>query len=66
MLYIKLESDICRCEGPCFAKTTITGSNPKCAILTEPYVSNCPFQKPEREVTNGKRYFYSRYYPSVK
>ena len=36
---------------PCFAR-----DRGACTILTETYPYDCPFCKPEREVTNGKHY----------
>lgn len=48
---------VCNTEGPCFAKKEISGSM-RCVCLhtTYPAGKKCPFQKPERDVTNGKRY----------
>ena len=47
----------CKEDGACFAK-----QHNRCQILNDPKVygkGTCPFQKPEREVTNGRFYPYN-------
>lgn len=46
-------SDVCRDTiGECFAR-----QNGKCGCLRNTKFKNgCPFKKPDREVSNGKRY----------
>lgn len=43
-------SNVCKCEGKCFARGEIAG---KCTILTEAYEKDCPFQKADRHYTKG-------------
>ena len=54
------ENNICKCKGDCFAKVKgIDPSRPKCDILKTGYTHDCPFQKPERDKTNGVWYPYN-------
>lgn len=46
---------ICMLHGACFAR----GEYKRCKILTKAYAKNCPFQKPECDVTKGVRYGYN-------
>ena len=45
---------VCKIAGKCFAKR-----EGRCEILRETPDERCSFQKPVREVTNGKRYAYN-------
>lgn len=49
----------CKDTRPCFAK-----KGNRCGVLTKGYEKDgaCPFAKPDREVTDGKRYPYSPNY----
>lgn len=63
MAGIGSRSEYCGCPGRCFAK----GSSGKCRLLTEAYLTGCPFQKPDRQYTKGKFYPDHPYEdPSVK
>lgn len=44
---------VCKMAGKCFAR-----KDGRCEILMRTPVTTCSFQKPERDVTNGKRYEY--------
>ena len=44
-------SPVCVYSGACFAMR-----DGRCSILTSIPKNTCHFQKPEREMTNGKRY----------
>lgn len=47
----------CKENGACFAR-----SFGKCIILTDTkFGRECPFKKPRKEITNGKRYGYRDY-----
>ena len=54
----------CKQDGKCFARLGVVGHG-RCIILdgTDLYVDQiCPFQKPEKEYTNGKYYPYDPKY----
>ena len=52
-------AEMCPSDQPCFGKTIIG----ECKVLVTPYkAGTCPFQKPERDVTKGKRYPYNMDY----
>lgn len=56
---------ICSDPRQCFARKTASTGLPVCAILTDTYEhagKQCPFCKPDREVTNGKQYPYDKTY----
>lgn len=60
MMYAGYEFPKCNDSRKCFGKTQ-TGS--ECKVLTRTYRDGkCPFCKPERDVTNGRRYPYSKMY----
>lgn len=54
----------CVDSRPCFAQTTIRGGFKRCTVLTSAYEesNDCPFAKPDREVTDGVRYPYDTKY----
>ena len=59
MSYTKLNSWECPYDGPCFARNNdrLYGQYKTCRILTSPPEKDkCPFQKPDRNVTNGIYY----------
>ena len=48
---------VCNDRRKCFAKTSRGGYFYTCSLLMENYDDGkCPFCKPERNVTKGKRY----------
>lgn len=50
--------ETCRDTRKCFAAIEKRGYR-MCSVLTETYFGNqCPFCKPERDVTDGKHYSY--------
>lgn len=49
-----IKDTICKIEGQCFAKR-----DGRCEILMITPEEGCSFQKPVREVTNGKYYAYN-------
>lgn len=50
----------CRDKGPCFARQSGTRY---CTILVEVYKTGiCPFRKADKEVTNGIKYPYNKYF----
>lgn len=54
----------CVDSRPCFAQTTIRGGLKRCTALTSSYEEDgdCPFAKPDKEVTDGQRYPYDTRY----
>ena len=55
-----MNNPTCRDKRPCFAR-----HDGRCEILTEA-LPFCPFCKPDRFVTNGKRYPFEEYYGGRK
>lgn len=55
MIEVREGSLICGCEGECFARDK---SSKICLVLREGYKANCPFQKKNARITNGKYYPY--------
>lgn len=58
-----MKVDTLRCSDPrpCFAREVNPEGTGICMILRDTYLNenkNCPFCKPEKEVTDGKRYPY--------
>jgi len=55
----------CRDTRPCFAREVNPEGTGICLILMDTYLNenrDCPFCKPEKEVTDGKRYPYNTHY----
>lgn len=53
------KNPICNDEAPCFARKLDRNGASRCTILAKDYpFGGCPFCKPKKEITNGKRYPY--------
>ena len=52
---------VCVQTGPCFAR-----EDDKCTILNKQPKGKCAFQKPDKEITKGKKYPWNPNYGSSK
>lgn len=54
-----MAGSFCYTKGECFARS----DKGRCSLLKTGYPDgNCPFRKPDKEVTNGKRYPFDKDY----
>lgn len=53
------QNPYCYDDAPCFARKLDKDGRGRCTILYREYIfGGCPFCKPQKEITNGKRYPY--------